>query len=192
MSRIASVVLVCCAALVLLAPAAARAEWSVGSDIGLSYFSPEDGDGITNIGWGGNATILLPAWQPGLRFGVTLGSPASEIVFTSSLMILSTEGESFRSLQGMAAYQHNFNTEERSRFFMNAGLGLNLVGDDDDSYTAPVFGVGLGTRQMMGHGHGAIRIEARLDHQNEFEDGGFTVFPAANVFAMRIGWELWN
>jgi hypothetical protein len=191
MNRVTVATVALASILTAFAPAA-RAEWNVGTDMGISYFKPEDGDGLTTIGWGGQEALLIPIFQPGLHVGFTLGSLRNELVTTTTVLVLNSSGSTLNAFQGMAAYQYNFGVEERTRYFVNAGLGINLLGGDTDTFSAPVFGAGVGTRQMMAHGHGSMRVEVRVDHQNEFQRSGSTVFPAANVFALRVGWELWN
>lgn len=115
---------------------AARADWNIGTDRGISFVSPEGGDGIATAGWGGGQSILRWIFPPGVRVGFTLGSPTSEIGIASTVRVLSFDGETLRSLQAMASWQHNFAIEQRSRFFVNAGLGFTLPGDEDDSFSA--------------------------------------------------------
>ncbi|NOT33613.1 MAG: hypothetical protein HOP12_05510 [Candidatus Eisenbacteria bacterium] len=185
--------LILAASICLLAtPRASHAAWNIGTDFGLSFFSPEEGDGITTVGWGSGMTTLLPVFQPGLRVGFQLGGPSHELVTTSSLALLAVEDETLRTFQAMVGYQHNFSVDQPMRLFVNGGLGLNSLGDDDDNFTALAFGAGFGVRRMLGSGHGALRFEGRIDHQMEFEEDDVTVFPAANVFGVKIGWELWD
>ncbi len=175
----------------LLPVPAAHAAWSVGTDMGFAFWSPEDGDGVTSIVWGG-APEFSAIFQPGLRVAFVPAGPQHELAFTSRLAFLSSSGESIHTFQGIAAYQYNFSSTSSNSLFLNGGVGLITLGDEDDTFTAPAFGVGFGIRHHMGNEHGGIRLEARFDHQNEMEDNDVTVVSAANTFGLKLGFEMWD
>jgi len=167
-------------------PALAQTRWFVGANFGVTHYSPDEGDGVTSIGWG-DGTSLVGLWQPGLRLGGTIGAGQDELYADTALQYLTGSGSSITALQMSGNYQHDFSKPRTPGAYLDAGVGIMSLSGDGSSASLPVFGAGLGYSNPFAEGHGRFRLEVRFDHQNEDRDHGF---PAANLVSLRLGFDV--
>jgi len=187
------------AALVLMVVTVVPAQamnWSLGANLGYSMISPAyTGAEKTNLfGWPSSTNGVTP----GLRIGFTGENPQHEFYFDTGLSITSTTGISSRDFIATANYQYNFGASGSVAPYLTAGGGLLLTGgkiealDIDYSATSAVLGGGVGIRHKMGNGHGTLRAEARFDRTTEGKDNDELIIPKANVFGLKLGFDLWD
>lgn len=162
----------------------------VGTHMGFTHFSPEDDDGLSVFAFPAQASFF-GTFQPGLRIGGFLDDTGRHEIFVDSgVMLLSSDGRSINIFQLMGGYQHFFGTGDLSPF-VDVGVGILHLGDDDDSINAMVVGGGLGVRRTLAHGHGAVRAELHVDHQFEGKDNGAVAIEAINAFGLKLGFDLY-
>ncbi len=182
----------------LAAPAPALAgTWSVGSNFGLSFFNPKDGDNSTVIGIPGAAGGL----QPGLRIGRRSDDRLHEFFADAGLLWSDTGDVSSKALEMTGNYQYNFAGEPTGPY-VTAGLGLFFNGFDlpsggspgstvSLSSTSAVYGVGAGLRRPLGSSDATLRFEARWDRITEGKDGDFVVQPEGSAIGLKLGFDVW-
>jgi len=160
----------------------------IGTNLGLTYYSPDDGgDGVTAITWPSGGTLLGLA-QPGLRLSFLDESGLNEFYVDTGLSYLTSNGESITMFVGTLDYQRNFAPVDGTGAYVTAGIGISIVdfGGGADS-TNPRAGGGIGIRHGLAHGKGALRAEARFDRVFEDDDG----INALSEFGLRLGFDLW-
>ncbi len=188
-------ILICLALLTIAAPAHAM-NWSLGANLGLVVVDPtENGiESFTLIGWPSQGLFNIVA-SPGLRIGFRGEDPRQQFYLDSGFSHVSTDGGSFSSLQLSGNYQYNFAAAGRVHPYLTGGLGLVSVNADnflgDGAAVSPIVGGGFGLQGELGHGHGTLRAEFRLDHVAEGKDNGATVIPATNNYGIKLGFDLW-
>ena len=175
------------ALLAVAAPSGAQAGmWSLGPNIGLSVLTSQNSS-ATVVAWPGD----IFGFMPGLRVGYLRRGAPSEFFVDTGLSYQSSEGNSFRVLQATGNMQFNL-ARTASGPYLSAGLGFYSLsegsGNVSTSTTVPIIGAGLGARQVLRHGHGAIRGEVRFDHFFEDADAGFEAF---NALFIKVGFDLW-
>lgn len=195
--RIALVVI----GLLLSAAVPARADgWSVGSNFGISFFNPKDGDNTTVIGIPGTAGGL----QPGLRIGHRAESSPHEFFADAGLLLSDTGDFSSKALEMTANYQHDFSRSTVGPY-ATAGIGLFFTGYDLTAYdelamqnvklslssTSAVYGLGVGMRRPLGDGDATVRFEARWDRITEGKDGDIVVQPEGSAIGLKLGFDVW-
>lgn len=185
-------------ALLVAAPAWAG-QWTVGSNLGLSFFNPDEGDNSTIVGFPGSAGGL----QPGLRIGRANDSGPHEFYADLGLLLADAGDVSTNAFELTANYQYNF-SKGRTGPYVTGGVGfyssgleftsfdfdLNEAVSVDLSATSSVIGLGAGLRTGLGDG-GTARFELRYDLIGEAEDGNTVVQPAGSAIGLRVGFDLW-
>jgi len=174
--------------LVAAAPATAVAgNWSLGPNIGFSMLSGQNST-QTVIAWPGDVS----GYMPGLRIGYFRRGAPSEFFVDTGLSYLSSNGNSFRVLQGTANMQFNLSRRSSTGAYAAAGLGFWSIaqgsGNTTTSTSVPSIGGGLGLRRVLRSGHGAIRGEMRLDHYFSDQNAGLDAF---NAMSFKFGFDLW-
>jgi hypothetical protein len=184
-TRLAVIPMLAC---LVLAAAPARAERSIGANLGLAYLMPERGAGGLVISAPGT---VFPVIQPGLRFGFSDADRANWLTLDTGLMLLESSGTSFYVLPLVASYEHHFMPARDVTPYVDFGLGVNVVGGQDDFDTALTLGAGLGMRHRLAHGHGAARVELRFDRVEEFESSGWFSSGGYHQIGAKIGFDLY-
>jgi hypothetical protein len=180
----------------LLACAATPIEagtWTLGSNLGLTVLSPEEGDNVTYVALPGTVAGL----QPGLRVGFPFES-GHEWYLDTGLLITTSEGFSSRSFGVTANYQFNFGrgAEPPTRLspYLTAGLGFlytgREVGSQDASAASATFGGGVGLRRAIGNDTVVLRGELRYDRFTKAEDAGVVLVPDGNAFGVKLGFDV--
>ncbi len=179
--------------LLLLAawPAGAHAgAWSIGSNLGVSFISPDHGAHVTTLSAPGSVNGMLP----GLRLGRALTHPNAEAYFDGGLSYSTSSGAHTSGLALTANYQWNFTPAERWTPFVDLGAGFahNSVdsGDSDASGTSLRIGVGAGARRKAGDA-GTLRAAVRWDHDSRATDRSVVVNPGGSVITLKLGFDLW-
>ena len=159
--------------------------WSIGSNLGISVLHPKGGeDNLLALGVPGSAGQLVPGFQPGLRLG--FGASGNEGFFDVGLNTLAVSGETISAFQVSANYQHDFSATGSSSYFT---VGAGILGQSYESQTHSnlIVGGGLGVRNRVADGHGALRAEMRLDYITEDTRG----FVGGLLFGIKFGFDLW-
>ena len=164
---------------------------SFGANYGITIHHPKGGGNTTIIGF----PAEVSAFQPGIRMGLSDEKMQNELYFDTGFSLLSGGG-SFHTIEVTANYQRAFPSEKLSAPYMTAGVGGISVGGGGGfgggfSAGGAVFGAGLGIRTKLQNGHGAFRIEARVDHMTEGRDKGTIVIDEATLFGLKAGFDLW-
>jgi hypothetical protein len=164
---------------------------SLGANYGVTIYHPEGGDNTTIIGVPASASTF----QPGLRMGVSDEKMKNELYFDTGFSLLSGNG-GIHTFVVTANYQYTFPSEKLSSPYVTAGIGAISAGGDvglsgSISAVSADFGAGLGVRTKLQNGHGAFRIEARVDHIGEGKDRGTQVIESATLFGVKAGFDIW-
>ena len=164
---------------------------SLGANYGVTIYHPEAGDNTTIIG----VPASVVTFQPGLRMGVSDEKMKNELYFDTGFSLLSGNG-GVHSFEVTANYQYTFPSEKLTSPYVTAGVGAIQAGADvglggSISALSAVFGAGLGARTKLQNGHGAFRIEARVDHIGEGKDRGTQVIESATLFGLKAGFDIW-
>jgi hypothetical protein len=178
--------------LLCLASAPARAmDWSIGSNLALSFLHETGGGTTTYLALPGAVAGL----QPGLRLGFAGPNAQHELYVDAGLLLTSVSQASNSALGLTGNYQFNFSPQGAMTPYLTGGLGFlyNHVeaGPATISGTSATFGGGLGVRRLMPSGYGAVRGELRYDWQTKSEDNGVTVIPEGSLFGIKVGFDLW-
>ena len=177
-----------------LAARPAAAEWSIGSNLGLSVLMPGEGaDNIVllDVPSGAGLGLFFIGSQPGLRFGFTNDARQEEFHLDGGVTAVAGSGDAFTALQIAGNFQHAFAAYPKNQPYLTIGLGTDLISGGGSTVHALVAGFGIGQRIWTAEGHGSARFELRYDHISEAKESGFTVQPAFNSFEMRFGFDLW-
>ena len=165
---------------------AAAGTWTLGPNFGISVLSNQNAS-QTVVVWPGDVV----GFMPGLRIGFLDRRSSAEFFVDTGLSYESSSGTSSRIFQASGNMQFKL-SRGTSGAFANAGVGFWSLSEDFGSTstttTVPSLGAGLGFRQVLRHGHGALRAEMRLDHY--FEDSGAGL-DAFNSFGLKFGFDLW-
>lgn len=188
--RRAVVVLVALLVVVAVAPARGAGKVSVGTNLGLSHYLPEHGDGLTTFGWPRGTESTEHLFAPGLRLGVGLDEGnARSIYLDSGVSVWSGSDVTISMAQFMAGYQHAFQGPALQPY-LTGGVGFMFTDYDGESVSNPVLGLGVGLRHVLSHGGGAVRAEIHFDHQFEGRHDEYTAVPALNVIGLKLGFDL--
>ena len=127
--------------------------------------------------------------------GVSDEKMRNELYFDTGLSVFGGS-VGYHTIEVTANYQYTFPSEKLSSPFVTAGVGrisagVNLGPSASVSAVSAVFGAGLGARTKLQNGHGAFRIEARVDHVSEGKDRGTQVVEPATLFGVKGGFDLW-
>lgn len=169
---------------------AMAAHSSIGANYGITIYHPKVGDNTTIIGF--PASVLT--FQPGIRMGVSDDKMQNELYFDTGFSLLSGSG-GVHTFEVTANYLRALTPEKLSSPYVTAGIGAFLAGTDagfggNTSAVSAVFGAGLGLRAKLENGHGAIRVEARVDRITEGKDRGAEVISSATLFGVKGGFDL--
>lgn len=177
-------------ALAALPSLAQAATWSVGSNLGVSFISPDHGAHVTTFAAPGSVGGMLP----GLRLGRTLAHPNAECFFDGGLLYSTSNGAHQSGLALTANYQWNFMPASHWTPFVDLGAGFahNAYdsGEDDASGTSLRIGVGAGARRKAGDA-GTLRAAVRWDHDSRATDRSVVVNPGGSVITFKLGFDLW-
>ena len=172
----------------------AAADWSIGSNLGLSVLMPGQGaDNIVllDVPTGSGLGFFMIGTQPGLRFGFTNDARQEEFHLDGGIAAIAGSGDAFTAVQIAGNFQHAFAAYPKSQPYITLRLGTDLVSGGDSTANALIAGFGIGQRIWTAEGHGSARFELRYDHIGEAKESGFTLQPALNAFEMRFGFDLW-
>ena len=155
---------------------------SIGPSIGFDMYSANGSSSIVIAAPAGN-DLLFGGLKPGLRLGVRDATGRNTVFTDLSMVTFSGSGLSLHTFSGTLNYAYAF--REGSSPYVTAGLGFSNYGGDGYSETATLVGGGVGMRQVLGHGHGAIRIEGRYDRASsqDFSE-------PLNILGLRVGFDL--
>ena len=166
-----------------LAVTARAATWSIGPSIGFDVMS-SNGSSLAVLAAPSGSDAFVFGARPGLRTGFTGESQHHQLFFDTGLVALSGSGSSLLVMSGTINYAYFFHSG--SSPYVTLGLGGTYLGFDSSSEVLTLYGLGLGGRHRLGHGHGAIRLEARYDRATSpdaFSD-------PLNILGVRIGFDL--
>jgi hypothetical protein len=172
----------------------ASADWSLGSNLGVSILMPTDGADtpvLVEVPAGSSLGLFLVGAQPGLRLGFTNAARRDELNLDTSLSMIRGGGDTFTTGQMTANFQHAFGSSKSDQPFVTVGVGGNLLSGGGSSSNTGVLGFGVGQRHWFAEGHGSSRFELRYDRIGESKVDGYTIQSGMNVFEMRFGFDLW-
>jgi opacity protein-like surface antigen len=180
------------ALLALTCTPALATDWSMGTNLGLTIVSPEEGDNVTAFALPGAVGGL----QPGMRFGyVFTDKPQHELFVDTGLLFYSTENYSNNAFELTGNYQWNMVPNAVLMPYATAGFGFlfqsNKYGDETYGATSALFGLGFGVRRTIASGAGSLRAELRFDRITEAKDGDIIIVPNGNAFTVKLGYDLW-
>jgi len=176
----------------LLQASQALAVWSLGTNLGVTYFKLEGDEHVTTVGLPSGAGLSALV-QPGLRIGFKGEDSALEGYFDMGFALIhsNTDGETQHALEGTVNIQDSLRPENDTSAYLTAGLGAVNADNGFFSATAFTYGGGLGLWHKVGHDHGRVRAEVRYDHVANGEDNSFTVIDKADTFGLKLGFDLW-
>lgn len=179
MKRVLSVAAV--ASTLALAPAAAKADVSLGANFGAGLVIPRRSDTHLAVGWPYSSLGNMP----GIRVGFELGEPGKhELYLDTTAWAQGSPNVRYALL--LVAYQHNFAPRDPNTFYFTAGGGPVMVLNRGDDYITFMAGGGVGFRQRVSGGHGTFREELRGDFiaGSEFSERRF-------IISLKFGFDLW-
>lgn len=170
--------------LVWTAAPAMAAHPSVGANWGIAIYNVAGGN-TTIIGVPGEVT----SFQPGLRFGATDEKMRNGLYFDLGFSLLGGGG-TFHAIEAIANYQYAFPSEKLSSPYLTFGAGAISIGSSSSfgggaGSTSLVLGGGLGVRTKLESGHGALRLEVRVDRIVESE-----LIRKATLYGIKGGFDL--
>jgi len=176
----------CLSLVVVPVASAAGFNWGVGTNLGVSIFSPDskytDEKSVTTFGWPSG----------GLRLSFAGEKPMHEVYFESSLVYLTSDGASIYTFRPSLNYQFNFDMKGAMIPYVTAGAGLTMLGasggGDSESASAAFYGGGVGIQSWMGNKAGRLRAEVRYDLQSENTKG----IMKGGEFGLKLGFDLWD
>jgi len=171
-----------------LAVPASGARLVVGSHFGLSYLTSEGFDDLLMIKVPGGGDVFVPFVQPGLRVGALDDAGRSGYFADLGLSVFNASGETLYGFQITGNYTYHFSADQPTSPFLSGALGMSVSGDETDSFDQLLYGIGLGMRINVGAGHGAGRIEARLD----FIDPTDEDVELVTSYGLRFGFDLYG
>jgi len=174
----------------LLQATTAFANWSLGSNLGLSFMSPKDEDHVTTVGLPSGAGFF-PVVQPGLRIGFKGEESALEGYFDTGFALIHQGGATAHAVEATANFQDSFRPENDSSLYLTAGAGVVNADNSLESATSFTFGGGLGIWHRVEHDHGRIRAEVRYDRLTKGDDHGAIVISEAGIVGLKLGFDLW-
>lgn len=182
---IAVAILVAC-----VQPAVAR-DWSIGTNLGIAFVSPGEGDNITTV----SIPSAVGGLQPGMRVGFAFDQPQHELFVDAGLLLYSTENFSNNALEIAGNYQWNLSPASTMVPFLTAGFGFlsqsSKLGASSVGATSAVIGVGAGVWRTIAGRAGSLRAELRFDRVTEAKDGNVIVVPEGNTVSIKLGYDLW-
>jgi hypothetical protein len=82
--------------------APALANWSLGTSLGMSVVTQEEGDNLILFSVPGGSPLLFPGLQPGLRISSVNEAGGTEFFVDASMIHLSSSGDGITSFTGTA------------------------------------------------------------------------------------------
>jgi len=164
--------------------------WNIGSNMGFGVLSPkETGDKFLLFAIPssqGPATLTL---QPGFRLGTTFASGQREGYLDLGFNVFNRSGgETATSYQVSANLQLNGSSNKPTSTFTNFGVGVaGQSFSDGGRSTNPIIGGGIGVRNRVAEGHGALRGELRYDYIFEDAEG----FIGGWFLGLKFGFDLY-
>lgn len=164
----------------------ASANWSVGTNLGLSVVTEEGSDNLVLISVPSGAQLIYPTVQPGLRISSVDESGGTEFFVDAALASFHAGGGA-TSFAATLNLLHPFSRSAEVTQYVTVGGGVMHVGFSEGGANNPIIGGGLGVRGRVPHGHGTLRAELRADYVPGSQDG----FPRMIVYGMKFGFDLW-
>lgn len=164
----------------------ASANWSLGTNLGVSFVSPDGGDNYTVASWPSSAELVTP----GLRVGFA-GTKSPHEGYLETGFLLISDGGTLHVLELSGNYQYSFKPEGKTSPYLTAGVGLVNVDNSFTGATSAMFGGGLGIWCRVGADHGRVRAEVRYDRVSEGDDSGTPVIDKAGMVGIKLGFDLW-
>ncbi len=155
---------------------------TIGPSVGFDVYS-SNGNSTVIVTAPDGSDALLGGLKPGLRVGVRDATGMNTVFTDVSLMAISSSGSTLHTFSGTINYAHAFH--DGTSPYVTGGIGFANFGGDGYSETATMFGGGVGQRLVLGHGHGAVRLEARYDRATSND---FSV--PLNILGLRVGFDL--
>jgi hypothetical protein len=164
---------------------------SIGTNLGINHYIPEDGDSFTTLGWPSAAGPMFYTFSPGLRLTFDLDEKNRQALYLDSgLLVGSGGGATFHIGEFMLGYQASLSAAPTAPY-LTGGVGMMWFNDsEDEAWANPVLGGGLGVRHVLAHGKGSFRAELRVDRQFEAKRAGTTEWPALTSIGLKIGFDL--
>jgi len=182
MRSIVVTVVACC--VLAIAPAAGASTWQIGPSIGLDAYSSSGGGSLATVSAPVGSDIFTGGLRPGLRVGAWDPSFHHEWFVDSSFLLLSNSGSTAYTASNTLNYAYAF--RRGSAPYVTGGAGFAHFSSEGSSQTFWLYGVGLGHRQRLRHGHGSVRTEFRFDRISDSDATSNDI----NVLAVRIGFDL--
>ena len=155
---------------------------SIGPSIGFDMYSANGSSSVV-IAAPAGSDVLFGGLRPGLRVGVRDATGQNTVFTDLSMVAFSGSGVSLHSVSGTLNYAYAF--REGTSPYVTGGLGFANFGGDGYSETTTLLGGGVGMRQVLGHGHGAVRIEGRYDRASSADSS-----VPLNILGLRVGFDL--
>jgi hypothetical protein len=160
---------------------------SIGANLGVAVYDPENGDSTTIVGWPASQLTYLP----GMRIGISDEGFRNEIYFDTGLN-LQDKGRLFYLFELTTNYQYAFSPTRMTSPYITAGAGLILARSrsffgDPEHAIGGALGGGVGFRNRLPNGHGAIRAEVHFDHMFEADP----LIAPANLYMLKVGFDLY-
>jgi len=181
-------------ALAMVANPARAANWSLGSNLGLSLYGGDSSGMSAPYRSGGK----LEGVAGGLRLGIAPGNGQHEIYLDSGFGRLSGGGHVSRSSIFALNYQLNAPAPAATRPYATFGVGFVSLAERSAvsgssvtsvGSTSMIIGGGVGLRHAVAQGHGGLRGEMRLDYLTE--GSGSTGYGSGYVISLKLGFDLW-
>jgi hypothetical protein len=168
------------------------ANWSLGSNLGLTYLILEDGVHVTTVGVPSGAGLSALV-QPGLRIGFKGEESALEGYLDMGFALVhnNTGGETEHAVEATANFQDSFRPENDTSPYLTAGAGVANADNGFFSASSFVYGGGLGLWHKVANDHGRIRGEVRYDRVAKGDDNGVVVIDKADTISLKLGFDLW-
>jgi len=165
-----------------VAPARAGT-WQIGPSIGMDMITAS-GSTLTTVSAPVGSEILLAGLRPGLRIGSWDTSMRNEVFLDTGFVLFSDSGENIWTASNTLNFAHAFGS--RSAPYITMGVGFSTVSYDRQTEHSVLYGIGVGLRQRLRHGHGSIRTELRFDRSDSQE----AFSEPANIVGVHVGFDL--
>src|SRR5262249_40226781 len=144
----------------LFATAAQAVTWQIGPSVGVDVFRQHESTvGVVAAPLG--ADVLTGGLRPGIRVGAWDAGMRHEFFLDTSALLLSGN-DVLWTTSNTLNYAYGF--DPGGGFYVTGGGGLAVFSSSvSETETVKIYGVGLGARHRLKHGHGSVRFEARLD-----------------------------
>lgn len=169
-----------------MASPAFASTWQIGPAIGFDVFTSSNSSStLTVVAAPMGPDLFTSGVRPGLRVGAWDASMRHELFSDIGYYVISGSGSSVHTASWTLNYAHAFG--QGSAPYVTVGGGFATVGGDSfSSESFTLFGLGVGHRQRLAHGHGSIRVEGRYDRINPSESFADDL----GVIGFRVGFDL--